>query len=163
MSEPAFTSRVTLDKDGVYRWYYDLDMFRNRYLLNVMLKLTGAICAGVYFLLVLLLDEGGPLVASEPWKSLRTQFLLLLPFLGVMLLVITGYCIAAAVKRGKYRLQFEMTEERIRLVRKQSTQEFVNDSWLKPRACSYPVVRTKAEPSPTFVTSKLADAASRGG
>ena len=39
----------------------------------------------------------------------------------------------------------------------------VNDSWLKPRACSYPVVRTKAEPSSTFVTSKLADAASRGG
>ena len=126
MSEPAFTSRVTLDKDGVYRWYYDLDMFRNRYLLNVMLKLTGAICAGVYFLLVLLLDEGGPLVAGEPWESLRTPFLLLLPFLGVMLLVITGYCIAAAVKRGKYRLQFEMTEERIRLVRKQSTQEFMN-------------------------------------
>ena len=48
--------------------------------------------------------------------------------------------------------------DKLQFVRKK-----VNDSWLKPRACSYPVVRTKAEPSSTFVTSKLADAASRGG
>ena len=126
MSEPNFTSRVTLDEDGAYRWYYDLDMYRNRYLLSALLKVSGAICAGIYFLLVLLIDDRGPLVTGEPWESLREPVLLLLPFLGVMLLVVLGYYLAAVIKHGGYRLQFEMTEERIRLVRKASTQEFMN-------------------------------------
>ena len=116
MSEPAFTSRVTLDKDGVYRWYYDLDMFRNRYLLNVMLKLTGAICAGVYFLLVLLLDEGGPLVAGEPWESLRTPFLLVYmegynEKEAATALGITLYSIKSRLKRAKQKLKIELGEE----------------------------------------------------
>ena len=33
-----FPSRVTLYEDGVYRWSYDLDMWRNRYILNLVIK-----------------------------------------------------------------------------------------------------------------------------
>lgn len=119
MNEQDFPLRVTQGQDGVYRWRYDMDMYGNHYLRNVLLKVTGAICLGMYVFLLLLLSGSGDF-------SPRTVLLALLPFLGAVLLALLGYYIAAAVMHGVYHLRFEMDDASIRLVRKPSTQRMMD-------------------------------------
>ena len=61
-----YPSRVTLFEDGIYRWSYDMDMWRNRYLLGQIIKIL-CIVLGIPTLFVaaivvknalLVLDQG---------------------------------------------------------------------------------------------------------
>ena len=119
MSEQDFPPRVTLGEDGVYRWAYDMDMYGNRYLLSVLLKVFAAIGAAGYAFLLFLLGRDGRLNG-------RTALLALLPFLGFGALLTIGYYLAALIMHGHYRLQFAMNEESILLVRKESTQRLMD-------------------------------------
>ena len=118
MNKEPFPSRVTLFSDGVYRWSYDMDMYRNHYLRNVLLKILGAICAVSYIFLLLLLPGYQ--------RTLRTALLCSLPFLGALALTLVIYYICAAAMHGVYHLRFEMDEDVIQLVRKTSTQRMMD-------------------------------------
>ena len=120
MSENEFPSRVTLCEDGVYRWSYDMDMYRNPYLRSILLKVMGVLCAVMYIFLLALIAGGGRGLTP------RTMLLAALPFSGLLLLTLLIYYICAAVMHGTYHLQFEMDEDAVRLVRKASTQRMMN-------------------------------------
>ena len=120
MSENEFPSRVTLCGDGVYRWSYDMDMYRNPYLRSILLKVMGVLCAVMYVFLLALIAGGGRELTP------RTMLLAALPFSGLLLLTLLIYYICAAVMHGTYHLRFEMDEDAVRLVRKASTQRMMN-------------------------------------
>lgn len=119
MDEQAYPPRVAQGDDGVYRWSYDMDMYRNHYLRNVLLKVFGVIsfvcCAFLLFLF-----------AKDHNLTREIALTILLIFAGVMLLVLGGYYLAAVIMHGKYHLRFEMNEEAILLVRTPSTQAFMD-------------------------------------
>lgn len=120
MDESRYPQRVTLGEDQVYRWSYDMDMYKNHYLRNVLLKVFGAICLVCWLFLLFLFAQDGRL-------SLRVALYTLLIFGGVMLLVLAGYYLAAAVMRGRYHLRFEMNEEAVLLVRAESTERMMEN------------------------------------
>ena len=136
MDESIYPKRVTLGSDQVYRWSYDMDMYRNHYLRNVLLKIFGVICLVCWAFLLFL-------IAQDRGITLRTAFLTLLIFAGVMLLVLAGYYLAAAIMRGVYHLRFEMNDEAILLVRKESTQAMMENmaliTMLAGRAAGKPI------------------------
>ena len=41
-----YTDRVTLCDDGVYRWYYDMDMYKNKSMLWMLLRINLFIMLG---------------------------------------------------------------------------------------------------------------------
>lgn len=54
-----YTNRVRLNKDGVYRWYYDVDMRKNPHMLQTLMTvmaIIGTIIAGI-LAAVLLIDK----------------------------------------------------------------------------------------------------------
>ncbi len=54
-----YTNRVKLNKDGVYRWYYDVDMRKNPHMLQTLMffmAIIGTIIAGI--LAVLFITDG---------------------------------------------------------------------------------------------------------
>lgn len=61
-----YPSRVTLFDDGVYRWSYDLDMWRNRYLLNLILKILSLLLGiPALFILAMVLRAAPPPAARR--------------------------------------------------------------------------------------------------
>lgn len=136
MDESMYPKRVTLGEDQVYRWSYDMDMYRNHYLRNVLLKVFGAICLVSWAFLLLLLAKDGRL-------SLSVVFITLLIFGGFMLLVLAGYYLAAVIMRGQYHLRFEMNDDAVLLVRKESTERMMQNmaliTMMAGRAAGKPV------------------------
>lgn len=120
MPDTEYTEHVSHGEDGAYRWYYDLNMYRNRYLLNVILKVIGIIALISYPFLFYWILHGG--------LFLNVQLVLLvsLPFVACILLTLIIYYIVALVKHGTYRLYFMMDDTRICLVRKATTQDVMN-------------------------------------
>ena len=136
MDESMYPKRVTLGEDQVYRWSYDMDMYRNHYLRNVLLKVFGAICLVSWAFLLLLF-------AKDSRLSLSVVFITLLIFGGFMLLVLAGYYLAAVIMRGQYHLRFEMNDEAVLLVRKESTERMMQNmaliTMMAGRAAGKPV------------------------
>ena len=61
-----YPSRVTLFDDGVYRWSYDLDMWRNRCLLNLILKILSLLLGiPALFILAMVLRAAPPPAARR--------------------------------------------------------------------------------------------------
>ena len=120
MDESMYPGRITQGEDQVYRWSYDMDMYRNHYLRNVLLKVFGVICLVCWIFLLFLFTQDGRL-------SFRVVLITLLIFGGFMLLVLAGYYLAAMIMRGKYHLRFEMNDEAVLLVRKESTERMMQN------------------------------------
>ncbi|MBQ6373802.1 MAG: hypothetical protein IJJ45_04865 [Clostridia bacterium] len=109
-----YPDRVTLFDDGVYRWSYVMDMWRNRFLFHLMLKVIAVVCGGaVAFVLVALGPSLTP--AAVGWCALGVA--------GVMALAAGIYAICACVMHGAYRLCFEMDGEMVELVRSAATRQ----------------------------------------
>lgn len=117
--EQSYPKRVTLGDDRIYRWSYDMDLYHNHYLRNVLLKVCTAICMVCWLFMLIVLAANGRLSV--------TSALITLPFFALFdLPVLLGYYIAALIMRGVYHLRFAMNEEAIMLVRKKSTQTLLN-------------------------------------
>ena len=126
MDRTQYPSRVTLCEDGVYRWSYDMDMRRNRYLINLLAKALAIIFAvPVGFMLVLVLQSSAPLLshardAGEAMLMMRDRMgpvlLALAVWAGVMALTYIIYGICVVVMHGNYHLCFEMDETCVALV-----------------------------------------------
>lgn len=117
--EQDFPKRVTLGEDQVYRWSYDMDMYHNHYFRNILLVafgLTGVLCGAV---MLYGFSSGGEL-------TIQTALISILVCVGIELLTIAGYYLAAVFMHGIYRLRFAMGENAIMLVRKRSTQKMLD-------------------------------------
>ena len=125
-----YPSRVTLFDDGIYRWSYDLDMWHNRYMLRMILKIL-CVVLGIPTLLIaamllknVLQHHGVP--GDELEFYIHGDLLYLYVFggfwIGMMLLTVIIYAICAAVMRGTLRLCFEMDESAVALVQSAETK-----------------------------------------
>ena len=134
MSE--FPTRVTLYDDGIYRWSYDMDMWRNRYLLGLILKIL-CLLLGIptLFVSAMALKEwitllGRGLTGAGSGFFIRDDLLLVAVvggmWIGMMLLTLIVYAIAAAAMRGTWRLCFQMDDSAVALVRSPKTMKAVN-------------------------------------
>ena len=131
-----YPSEVTLYDDGVYRWRYDMDMWHNRYLLRLVLKVI-ALVLGVplLFLLAMALVQTAPLLReNRPWEDLlffmRDDMIPIAVvgglLVGCLLLALTIYAICALVMGGSCRLRFEMDDTAVTLVRNPGTTDAIN-------------------------------------
>ena len=127
-----FPERVTLCEDGAYRWSYEMDMWHNRYLLKLVIKVLSLVLGiPLVFVAAMVLKNALPLlrqgVRGEQLMHLIDGDLLSLGiiaaiFAGCLLLTLLIYAICALVKGGVYRLCFAMNEEGVVLVRSTASQ-----------------------------------------
>lgn len=110
-----YPARVTLFEDGVYRWSYDMDMWRNRYLLTFLVKVLAAICAPLCALILYWL---GP-----KYMNLRTYLIMALCVAGLYAMMLGIYAVCALAMRGVYHLCYEMDAETVVLVQSPATRE----------------------------------------
>jgi|GEM_PF-2201517 len=132
----SFSERITLFEDGVYRWYYDMDMWRNRYMIRLAIKVISLLMLLPMLLGVLSLLSRLPIVWGRelPGEMVMwllggdLQFLLIIGglWLGMLLLAELVYAICALAMKGTYRLYFQMDENAVALVRKPGTMEKLN-------------------------------------
>lgn len=121
-----FPERVTLYEDGVYRWHYDMDMWKNRYFILRLMRIL-ALSLGLPTLFVAamalknaryLLEQG---VAREKLTDYLHGDLISLYviggiWLGCLLLALIVYAVAALAMRGTWRQCFQMDETSVALV-----------------------------------------------
>ena len=103
-----FPNEVTLFSDGVYRWRYDYDLWSNRYMLHLLMKVLGVIftaCAAVFLLML------GPRNITPAVIAVCVMIVT-----GILALTWIIYYIIARIKRGSYVMRFEMDESGVRLV-----------------------------------------------
>ena len=131
-----YPSEVTLYDDSVYRWRYDMDMWRNRYLLRLVLKvITLALGIPLLFVLAMALRQAFPyLREGRPWEDLRLFLrddLIAVAvvgglLVGCVLLTLIIYVLCALVMGGTCRLRFKMDDAAVTLVRNPGTMEAIN-------------------------------------
>ena len=110
-----YTNRVQLGEDGLYRWYYDLDMRKNRYMLNMVFKVLGII--GAFLLaLVLFLPSG----AMSKWT---VAGIILGCYVFVALLTIGIYWFMLVRREGFYRFRYDMGPEGVMLWQEEGDME----------------------------------------
>ncbi len=96
--------------DGVYRWVYELNLYKNFTILFLIWKIFGFILLGMWLFMVLieLFDDG---LSLESLTELTVGFLLF--SLGFFVLCLLGYLVYALLMGGKYCVLFEMNEQGI--------------------------------------------------
>ena len=111
-----YPARVTRFEDGVYRWSYDMDMRRNRFMLWHVLRILAALCALLCFVMQSAFGWG----RATP---MSVALLFLIPMGALTALTLLIYLISALAMGGKYHLQFKMDEGTIALVQSAATTE----------------------------------------
>ena len=108
----SYSPRVRRGEDGVYRWYYDMDMHQNKSMLYTLEKVNLFTFLGV--------SAGGALLIAliEGDASFARGILLIGLILGALiaLLLWIGFYVFSGVKGGRYRIHFAMREDGIELV-----------------------------------------------
>ena len=99
-----FDGSVRLCEDGIYRWVYELDMYRRTAILGTLLKIFTPIVVGIWLLIVI----------SAGFKDIdRISLIMLAVFAGLLVLILISYAIVASMNGGKYCILFEMSETQI--------------------------------------------------
>lgn len=102
-----YTDRVILNEDGVYRWFYDLDMRKDFYMLTVTLKAL-AVMAAVFAVMIIFMPSGG----MSKWKVAGITFGCIA---GVAALALLIYLFLLWRGGGFYRYRYDMTPEGVHM------------------------------------------------
>ena len=105
--------RVTLCPDGVYRWVYAVDMYRNPAIFLTLLRCLGMAAAIIGIFGVFMMVVSGDwryMSLSIDWDENKYGILALFVFL---LVVMVSYLIVAKSYGGKYIVLFEMDETKV--------------------------------------------------
>ena len=131
-----YPERVTLYEDGVYRWSYVMDMWKNRYMIRLVWKIIVPLLGlPLLFVAAMVLKNARYLtqqgVAREDLMfhlhgDLVSLYIVAGLFAGVLLLTELIYAVCALVMHGQYRVRFEMDESAVALVRNPGTMETIN-------------------------------------
>lgn len=106
-------SSVVQDKDGVYRWVYEFNLFTNPTILFTVLKiLLGIVVVGIVVMLVAMVPDlaKGYVNGSDVLETLRFGGIFILFF---TVLTCIGYAVYAVMQGGKYCVVFTMDENGI--------------------------------------------------
>ena len=104
------TENIYLCPDGVYRWFYELNMLTNPTILFTVWKVL-AIAFGIVILLFLIVDLiQGTIQSIGLWPSMKI-FAYLIPVFFVLSII--AYLIVAWTFGWKYIVLFEMDDERV--------------------------------------------------
>ena len=131
-----YPDRVTLYEDGVYRWSYVMDMWKNRYMIRLVWKIIVPLL-GLPLLLIaaMVLKRAIPMMQEGVPREtlmfyLKSDLLALCVVAGLMaaILLLTEliYAGCALAMHGKWRISFEMDESAVALVRNQKTMNTMN-------------------------------------
>ena len=110
--QPTTTTRVEKGDDGVYRWTYALNLFKNPAVLVTVLKIIVPLFS--IPLIVTLIRTAIDNSWAEVWNenmwnsSIKMCIFILVLFIGIALL---SYLIVAIMYRGKYIVHFTMDEK----------------------------------------------------
>lgn len=102
---------VKPDRDGVFRWVYELNLLKNPIVLFTVWKILGLVYLGL-FVFAFLISVGNVRFFWEGFAEFIKAFAIV--FLVLLGLSIMGYLIYTAIMGGKYCVEFEMDDEGIR-------------------------------------------------
>ena len=105
--------------NGVYRWTYELNMYRNPTVLITVLKVLG-LSMGIVWLFVILTSMGGGSFWWKGFLSLTKGFALLMLVIAVLGTI--AYYLYALILGGRYCVRFEMDERGVK--HKQLARQF---------------------------------------
>ena len=108
-----FTDRVTKGEDGVYRWFYMVDLKKDHHIRNTMLKVLAAILVLLLVMVVLIPD-------SATMSRWAISGIVLGVFAVVALIVMLTYCIMYGRRDWKYRFRYVMDEKGIQMLQEQT-------------------------------------------
>ncbi len=116
------TKNIVQGPDGIYRWIYEMSMYRNPTVFITVCKVMGLSLFIVYvFVLIVSLPSGG----IGEFIPITGVFALLIFFMFG--LTGAGYLIVAAMYGGKYTVLFEMDETSVKHIQ-------INSQFKKARA-----------------------------
>ena len=131
-----YPERVTLCEDGVYRWSYVMDMWKNRYMIRLAWKIiVPALGLLLLFVAAMALKNARYLMRQGVAREELTFYLrsdLISVYIvagllaGVLLLTELIYAVCALAMHGQWRLRFEMDESAVALVRNPGTMQTMN-------------------------------------
>ena len=118
-----YTDRVELCEDGLYRWYYDLDMRKDHRMITTPLKVLAVI--GLFMLVMvqfLPYHSGG----MSRWRVMG----ILAACFALITAITLGIClIQYLARRGYYRYRFEMGPEGVRVLMDEGGRESPAGAW----------------------------------
>lgn len=97
--------------NGIYRWAYELNMYRNPTVLITVLKVLG-LSMGLVWLFVVLISMGDRHFWWDGFLSVTKGFLLVM--LGLLVIGTIGYYLYAFIQGGRYCVLFEMDEQGVK-------------------------------------------------
>ena len=103
------SSNITLDDNGIYRWRYEVSLYRNPVYFFLIWKIFFFIILGIFALIVVLDLIDWETVNLPDNLKLFGYFVL-----GMTVLTGIGYLIYALIMGGKYIVDFEMDERGIK-------------------------------------------------
>ena len=98
-------------QDGICRWTYELNMYRNPAVLITVLKVLG-LSMGLVWLFVVLISMGDRGFWWNGFLSMTKGFALVM--LGFVVLGAIAYCLYALIQGGQYCVLFEMDEQGVK-------------------------------------------------
>ncbi len=103
------TNRIQWCSDGVYRWTYEVNLFKNASVFFDVVKVIGLSLSLVYGMMIIV-----GIFQTDNKEVVWTMTLVFFCIaLGLLLLCIIGYWIWAACNGGRYAALFEMDEKSI--------------------------------------------------
>ena len=104
------SKNITFDSDGVYRWAYELNLYKNPTILFLIWKIFGGILLALWLFMVVLevIDDN---LSLDNLFELTVGLLLF--SLGFGLICLLGYLLYALIMGGKYCVLFEMDDKGI--------------------------------------------------
>ena len=157
-----YPSRVTLFDDGIYRWSYNMDMWRNRYLLGQIIKIlcivlgipTMFLAAIVVKNALLVLDQGTDKIMFFIHNDLMALAVVGGIWIGCIILTLIIYAICATVMHGTWHLCFEMNESAVALIQSAATKKR-NDTLTTIAAVADLVTTLAGKPSNSLHTTTV--------
>ncbi len=99
--------KIQICPDGKYRWYHELNMWRNPSILFLVMKIFFYILLGMFIFFSIII-----LISGEGWDSVLGIGKLTLVVAGIFAVIIPlGYALLALIYGGKYMVLFEMDEK----------------------------------------------------
>ena len=102
---------MTRNADGIYRWTYELNMYRNPTVLITVLKVLG-LSMGLVWLFTVLISMGDRRFWWDGFLSMTKGFALVM--LGFIVLGAIAYYLYALIQGGRYCVLFEMDEQGVK-------------------------------------------------
>ncbi|MBQ2657671.1 MAG: hypothetical protein IJF87_03750 [Erysipelotrichaceae bacterium] len=112
---------ITVNEKGQYVWEYEMDMYQNRNVFDMILKILTGIFAFIVVTIVLMTCINGIFSFDSLWFFLKIAIPI---FLFVYLLSFLSYRIYAYSLGGVYHVRFEMDEEGINHIPMKREREY---------------------------------------